>query len=76
MDTLQASLIQKYNVPAPRYTSYPTVPFWDKEAPSARKWLEVVNRTFAESNASKGISMYIHLLFAKHYVPIVVVIPA
>ena len=25
------NLIQKYNIPGPRYTSYPTVPFWDKE---------------------------------------------
>ena len=25
------SLIQKYNIAGPRYTSYPTVPFWDKE---------------------------------------------
>ena len=24
------SLIQKYNIPGPRYTSYPTVPFWDE----------------------------------------------
>ena len=23
------SLIDKYNIPGPRYTSYPTVPFWD-----------------------------------------------
>ncbi|QMU31400.1 oxygen-independent coproporphyrinogen III oxidase [Adhaeribacter radiodurans] len=60
-----ASLIEKYNVPAPRYTSYPTVPYWNKEAPSASQWMEVVNRTFAESNASKGISMYIHLPFCE-----------
>ena len=25
------SLIQKYNVPGPRYTSYPTVPYWEEE---------------------------------------------
>jgi oxygen-independent coproporphyrinogen-3 oxidase len=28
------SLIEKYNVPAPRYTSYPTVPCWDKDVPA------------------------------------------
>ncbi len=65
METLKASLIQKYNVPAPRYTSYPAVPFWDKEAPSAGQWMEVVNRTFTESNATKGMSMYIHLPFCE-----------
>ena len=26
-----SSLIQKYNVPGPRYTSYPTVPYWESE---------------------------------------------
>jgi oxygen-independent coproporphyrinogen-3 oxidase len=24
------SLIDKYNIPGPRYTSYPTVPYWDE----------------------------------------------
>ncbi|WP_242928808.1 oxygen-independent coproporphyrinogen III oxidase [Pontibacter vulgaris] len=58
-------LIQKYNVPAPRYTSYPTVPFWDNETPAEQKWLDVVTRTFAESNKEKGISIYIHLPFCE-----------
>ncbi|WP_299762347.1 oxygen-independent coproporphyrinogen III oxidase [uncultured Pontibacter sp.] len=61
----QEFLIKKYNVPAPRYTSYPTVPFWDKEVPQARQWMEVVKKTFAESNATKGISLYIHLPFCE-----------
>ena len=26
-----SELIEKYNIPVPRYTSYPTVPFWDME---------------------------------------------
>ncbi|WP_026463875.1 oxygen-independent coproporphyrinogen III oxidase [Adhaeribacter aquaticus] len=58
-------LIQKYNVPAPRYTSYPTIPFWDKDAPSADKWFDVVKRTFVESNQQKGISLYIHLPYCE-----------
>ncbi|QNF33648.1 oxygen-independent coproporphyrinogen III oxidase [Adhaeribacter swui] len=65
METLPSWLIQKYNVPAPRYTSYPTVPFWDKEAPTAEQWFTVVNRTFTESNTAKGISLYIHLPFCE-----------
>ena len=32
------SLIQKYNVPGPRYTSYPTVPYWDIDSFSGKKW--------------------------------------
>jgi oxygen-independent coproporphyrinogen-3 oxidase len=58
-------LIKKYNVPAPRYTSYPTVPYWDTQVPEAAEWLEVVKRTFVASNASKGISVYIHLPFCE-----------
>jgi oxygen-independent coproporphyrinogen III oxidase len=58
-------LIRKYNVPAPRYTSYPTVPFWDQQAPGAAQWLAVVNKTFRESNAEKGISLYLHLPFCE-----------
>ncbi|MBC5992305.1 oxygen-independent coproporphyrinogen III oxidase [Pontibacter cellulosilyticus] len=61
----QENLIQKYNVPAPRYTSYPTMPYWDKAVPDAKQWMEVVKYTFSESNAAKGISLYIHLPFCE-----------
>ncbi|MBL4560940.1 MAG: oxygen-independent coproporphyrinogen III oxidase [Labilibaculum sp.] len=59
------SLIEKYNVPVPRYTSYPTVPFWGNERPEAGDWLKVVKRTFDESNTSKGISIYVHLPYCE-----------
>jgi len=65
IDAHKEALIQKYNVPAPRYTSYPTVPFWDEERPAASQWMQVVKRTFAESNAAKGISLYLHLPFCE-----------
>ena len=59
------SLIQKYNIPGPRYTSYPTVPYWDKEGFETGDWKSSVKRSFAESNASEGISIYIHLPFCE-----------
>lgn len=59
------SLIQKYNVAGPRYTSYPTVPYWDNFSFSVEKWLETLKRSFAESNSSEGISLYIHLPFCE-----------
>lgn len=59
---MEFSLIQKYNVPGPRYTSYPTVPYWDNEFPSA-EWIGCVRRSFAEDNG--GISLYIHLPFCE-----------
>ncbi|WP_177734210.1 oxygen-independent coproporphyrinogen III oxidase [Flavobacterium inviolabile] len=59
------SLVQKYNVPGPRYTSYPTVPYWDEQSFSTAKWKESFVKSFTESNATEGISLYIHLPFCE-----------
>ncbi|WP_312791378.1 oxygen-independent coproporphyrinogen III oxidase [Sphingobacterium sp.] len=57
-------LVHKYNVAAPRYTSYPTVPFWDNDKFSSKDWTDQVYQTFEESK-EKGISLYIHLPFCE-----------
>ncbi|WP_435624592.1 oxygen-independent coproporphyrinogen III oxidase [Flagellimonas sp.] len=57
-------LIQKYNVPGPRYTSYPTVPYWDLESFSGKLWKATVTRVYQE-NQDEGISLYIHLPFCE-----------
>lgn len=57
-------LVQKYNVPGPRYTSYPTVPYWDLETFSGKKWKSSVLKAFEES-PEEGISVYIHLPFCE-----------
>ena len=59
------SLIEKYNVPGPRYTSYPTVPYWDNGTFSSKLWKSSVKRSFDESNSNEGISLYIHLPFCE-----------
>ena len=59
------NLIQKYNIPGPRYTSYPTVPFWDKEGIDLEDWKKTTIRSFQESNDIEGISLYIHLPFCE-----------
>ena len=59
------SLIDKYNIPGPRYTSYPTVPFWDEASFTSDLWQQSVTKSFNESNASEGISIYIHLPFCE-----------
>lgn len=59
------SLIDKYNIPGPRYTSYPTVPFWDDASFTSDLWQQSVLRTFNETNDSEGISIYIHLPFCE-----------
>ena len=62
---MKNSLIQKYNIPGPRYTSYPTVPYWDNDTFSKEKWIKTFKQSFIESNSSEGISLYIHLPFCE-----------
>ncbi|MFI8603419.1 oxygen-independent coproporphyrinogen III oxidase [Cellulophaga baltica] len=59
------TLVQKYNVPGPRYTSYPTVPYWDITNFSGKKWESTLIQSFNESNSTEGISLYIHLPFCE-----------
>lgn len=59
------SLIQKYNVPGPRYTSYPTVPYWENESFSLEQWQHSLKKSFDESNQTEGVSLYIHLPFCE-----------
>ena len=65
MNTRFRDLIRKYNVPGPRYTSYPTVPYWQEEAPRPEMWQERVQEAFRQSNAESGISLYLHLPFCE-----------
>ncbi len=56
--------IHKYNVPGPRYTSYPTVPFWKKNEFTSSEWLQELAHSFHQyPDASIGI--YIHLPFCE-----------
>ncbi|MFC6268071.1 oxygen-independent coproporphyrinogen III oxidase [Frigoriflavimonas asaccharolytica] len=59
------SLIDKYNIPGPRYTSYPTVPYWEEDGFTTGKWQNSVIRSYNESNNAEGISIYIHLPFCE-----------
>lgn len=60
-----SSLITKYNIPGPRYTSYPTVPYWNEETFSEQIWLKRLKENFNISNTKEGISIYIHLPFCE-----------
>jgi oxygen-independent coproporphyrinogen-3 oxidase len=62
---MNTKLIQKYNIPGPRYTSYPTVPFWDSEGIAMQDWKKTVVKSFNESNDNEGISLYIHLPYCE-----------
>ena len=58
-------LVNKYNVAGPRYTSYPTVPYWNAETFSLQQWKQVLKQSFEESNTEEGISLYLHLPFCE-----------
>lgn len=55
-------LFEKYDVPAPRYTSYPTVPYWS-EAPSLELWLGHLREALSSKKASW--SLYIHIPYCE-----------
>jgi len=62
---MKTSLIQKYNVPGPRYTSYQTVPYWNEKYFNYQSWIDTFKKSFEESNDKEGISLYIHLPFCE-----------
>ncbi|MEN0058675.1 MAG: oxygen-independent coproporphyrinogen III oxidase [Bdellovibrio sp.] len=55
-------LLKKYDVPAPRYTSYPTVPYWEIN-PTREEWVKHLSATLNESE--EGWSMYLHIPFCE-----------
>ena len=62
--TIDTSLLNKYNVPVPRYTSYPTVPFWNEGIDTAQ-WKNIFQQQFTAANSKDGISLYLHLPFCE-----------
>ncbi|HEY8270472.1 MAG TPA: coproporphyrinogen III oxidase, partial [Pseudobdellovibrionaceae bacterium] len=59
---VMSDLIAKYDVPVPRYTSYPTVPYWT-EAPTPEQWIQHLRQTLKVSE--NRWSMYMHLPFCE-----------
>lgn len=63
MDARVPELLKKYDVQVPRYTSYPTVPYWDSASIDAGIWQRAVLGTFqAEEGAA---SLYVHLPYCE-----------
>lgn len=58
------NLVKKYNVPGPRYTSYPTVPFWKDNPLKISDWLKTIDRNL-KVFPSENISLYIHLPYCE-----------
>lgn len=55
-------LIRKYDIQAPRYTSYPTVPYWT-DSPTTTQWMAELKKAYA--SPSMTWSMYLHIPFCE-----------
>jgi len=64
MDEDILPLLNKYDLPLPRYTSYPTVPYWEKDSITTAKWEKAVIDTFKKENGE--LCIYIHLPFCEN----------
>lgn len=61
---MDIELIRKYDVPGPRYTSYPTVPFWKNDPLSEDEWISSLKKNFSTFDTNE-ISLYIHLPYCE-----------
>jgi oxygen-independent coproporphyrinogen-3 oxidase len=57
-----SELFAKYDVPVPRYTSYPTVPEWH-DAPTTDQWVASLDAALERPEAT--VALYIHLPFCE-----------
>ncbi|GER60721.1 coproporphyrinogen-III oxidase [Patiriisocius marinus] len=62
---MSENLVAKYNIAGPRYTSYPTVPYWEENNFSSHAWEESFIKTFNQTPDGNEISLYIHLPFCE-----------
>ncbi|AHZ83808.1 oxygen-independent coproporphyrinogen III oxidase [Bdellovibrio bacteriovorus] len=59
---MMKDLLAKYDVPVPRYTSYPTVPYWETN-PTTDQWVQHLRATLKEGTG--GWSLYLHIPFCE-----------
>ncbi|MBI1768961.1 MAG: oxygen-independent coproporphyrinogen III oxidase [Bacteroidetes bacterium] len=58
------SLLSKYDRPIPRYTSYPTVPYWQPETIDTEKWRKSLLNTLAKEDGE--LCIYVHLPYCEN----------
>lgn len=63
---LAEELLRKYDVPVPRYTSYPTVPHWTN-TPTSQDWISGLKKAFLEETHKNSLpwSLYVHIPFCE-----------
>ncbi len=65
MSTSSLNFLKKYNVPGPRYTSYPTVPYWE-DSPTEEQWIQALKSSIADASAQgTGAAIYAHIPFCE-----------
>lgn len=57
-----SELFNKYDVQVPRYTSYPTVPYWET-TPTRKEWIDHIKATIQKDDATW--SMYLHIPYCE-----------
>lgn len=60
---MNKQILKKYQIPTPRYTSYPTVPYWDGGVPDTKTWLTEIGLQVA---TEQPLGLYIHLPFCEN----------
>lgn len=60
MKTLK-EMINKYNRPGPRYTSYPPVPYWNN-TPNETTWISHLKTNY---DPQKGMDLYVHVPYCE-----------
>jgi len=56
-------LLNKYDKPIPRYTSYPTLPYWEPKSITSKIWMDSVINTFVSEQGA--LCIYIHLPYCE-----------
>lgn len=64
MTTVKTDLLRKYDVPGPRYTSYPVIVCWDTQ-PTTSEWIQSVAESLAAADEGTGAAIYIHIPFCR-----------
>lgn len=64
MITTEKDLLRKYDVPGPRYTSYPVIVYWDAQ-PTAVEWIQSVAASLAATGEETGAAIYVHIPFCR-----------
>lgn len=62
---MTSNLLEKYDVPGPRYTSYPTILHWSSP-PSTAQWIQSVSESLrAGVRHGTGAAIYIHIPYCR-----------